>query len=339
MVKILKQTLTLTLRSQEKLNYCEMETLLISGCNMANEMPLTVRVFDEHTFHLISVNQLLLGRTGTSIASIRYANAGSALERLEFKEVLENVWWKQFYAQVFPSLDPLSKWKETYPNRKVGDVVLVHYPCIKKAEYRLARVSRILPDQKDKVRTIEVLMRPWDKCTDGSARYVHKDLEPLILPVQRVALIMPAVEVEEEDSVETQHVHIHREFPTVGPALVHHSHHQEGEISVHTTIVDIQTADGVVSASCSSRCTVCSACRPTSRSAIVITMSLNVTPVISSLKGGRLICLMCGDLFYPSRFIGFGSSDKKYSTYHTSLPSFSLDFILKRVKASLSKPR
>ena len=91
--------------------------------------------------------------------------------------------------------------------------------------------------------------------------------------------------------------------------------------------------------SCSSRCTVCSACRPTSRSAIVITMSLNVTPVISSLKGGRLICLMCGDLFYPSRFIGFGSSDKKYSTYHTSLPSFSLDFILKRVKASLSKPR
>ena len=185
----------LTMNSQEKLNFCEMETLLFSACNLMNERPLTVRVFDEFTFHPLTVNQLLLARTGTSIASVDYSMGGNALERLEFREELENVWWNQFYSQVLPSLVPCSKWKDEFPNRMVGDIVLVHYPGINKAEYRLAKVSKVLPDEKGIVRTLEVLMRPRDKRVDGSVRYVHKDLEPLALPVQRTALIMPANEV------------------------------------------------------------------------------------------------------------------------------------------------
>ena len=194
-VKVLKRTMDLTINSQEKLNFCEMETLLFTACNAMNERPLTVRVFDESTFHPLTVNQLLLARTGTSIASVDYQAGGNAMERLEFREELENVWWNQFYSQVLPSLVPCQKWKDEYPNRMVGDIVLVHYPGIKKAEYRLAKVSKILPDQKGNVRTLEVLMRPRDKRVDGSVRYVHKDLEPLALPVQRTALIMPAAEV------------------------------------------------------------------------------------------------------------------------------------------------
>ena len=191
----MKKTLDSTINSQEKLNFSELETMLISAANVMNDRPLTVRVYDEHTFHPITVNQILLGRTTTNISSIDYQSAGSALERLEYREEVETAWWNQFAAQVLPTLIPFTKWKEEYPNREVGDIVLVHYPGLKKAEYRMGKVSKVMPDKQGKVRTVEVMMRPKDKRTDGSVRYTHKDLEPMTLPVQRTALLMPSAEV------------------------------------------------------------------------------------------------------------------------------------------------
>ena len=90
---------------------------------------------------------------------------------------------------------PFTKWKDEYPNREVGEIVFVHYPGLKKAEYRMGKVSKVLPDQQGKVRTLEVMMRPKDKRTDGSVRYIPKDLETMTVPVQRTALLMPRSEV------------------------------------------------------------------------------------------------------------------------------------------------
>ena len=110
---------------------------------------------------------------------------------------METAWWNQFAAQVLSILVPFTKWKEEYPNREVGDIVFVHYPGLKKAEYRMAKVSKVMPDQHGRVWTVEVMMRPKDKRTDGSVRYTQKDLEPMTLPVQRTALLMPSAEVSE----------------------------------------------------------------------------------------------------------------------------------------------
>ena len=194
-VKVMKKTLDSTINSQEKLNFAELETLLMSAANVMNDRPLTVRVYDDHTFHPITVNQLLLGRTTTNIASIDYSPAGRALERLEYREEVETAWWSQFSAQVLPTLVPFTRWKDEYPNREVGDIVFVHYPGLKKAEYRMGKVSKVLPDKQGKVRTLEVMMRPKDKRTDGSVRYIPKDLETMTVPVQRTALLMPRSEV------------------------------------------------------------------------------------------------------------------------------------------------
>ena len=195
-VKVLKSTLSVTINSQEKLNFSELESVLMSAANAMNERPLTVRVYDDHTFHPLTVNQLLLGRTTTTIASQDYQAAGSPLERLQYREEVETVWWSQFSSQVLPTLVPFTKWKTQYPNRQVGDIVLIHYPGLKKAEYRLAKVSKVMPDDKGCVRTMEVLMRPRDKRTDKSLRYTHKDLEPMTVPVQRTALLMPCSETQ-----------------------------------------------------------------------------------------------------------------------------------------------
>ena len=194
-VKVMKKTLDGTINSQDKLNFSELESALMSAANMMNERPLTVRVYDEHTFHPLTVNQLLLGRTTTTISAQDYQAAGSPLERLQYREEVETVWWNQFSIQVLPTLVPFTKWKEQYPNREVGDIVLIHYPGLKKSEYRLAKVSKVMPDTKGNVRTMEVLMRPRDKRTDKSIRYTHKDLEPMTVPVQRTALLMPCSEI------------------------------------------------------------------------------------------------------------------------------------------------
>ena len=59
----------------------------------------------------------------------------------------------------------------------------------------MGKVSKVLPDKQGKVRTLEVMMRPKDKRTDGSVRYIPKDLETMTVPVQRTALLMPRSEV------------------------------------------------------------------------------------------------------------------------------------------------
>ena len=215
-VKVLKSTLGITINSQDKLNFSELESVLMSAANAMNERPLTVRVHDEHTFHPLTVNQLLLGRTGTTIASQDYQAAGGSLERLQYREEVETVWWNQFNNQVLPTLVPFTKWKTQYPNREVGDIVLIHYPGLKKAEYRLAKVSKVMPDNQGSVRTMEVLMRPRDKRTDKSVRYTHKDLEPMTVPVQRTALLMPRSEASpNQPGITTTSTQCHS---TPGPA-------------------------------------------------------------------------------------------------------------------------
>ena len=207
-VKVMKSTLNITINSQEKLNFSELESVLMSAANVMNERPLTVRVFDEYTFHPITVNQILLGRTSSTISSQDYQLAGSPLERLQYREEVETAWWNQFSSQVLPTLVPFTKWKKQFPSREVGDIVLIHYPGLKKADYRLARVSKVMPDDKGNVRTMEVLMRPKDKRTDGSRRYIHKDLEPMTVPVQRTALLMPCSEVQAQSDLTTASTHL-----------------------------------------------------------------------------------------------------------------------------------
>ena len=100
---------------------------------------------------------------------------------LQFKEEVEQTWWSQFIVQVLPHLVPITKWNDTYPNREVGDIVLVVYPGMKKAEYRLGKVVKVLPDRNGNVRTLEVALHPKDKRTDGKIRYIPKNLEKMVL--------------------------------------------------------------------------------------------------------------------------------------------------------------
>jgi len=107
------------------------------------------------------------------------------LDRFNYKEEVEQCWWQQFVVQV-------------------GGVDHVVYPGLKKAGYRIGKVSRLFPDSTEVVRTLEVKVMPGYKRTNGDRRYTVKDLETMILPVQRITLLRPVINVNTDEKDQTE---------------------------------------------------------------------------------------------------------------------------------------
>ena len=102
-----------------------------------------------------------------------------------------------WFRDVFPTLIPLSKWKEAYPNLGEGDVVLVyHSKKVGPADYRYGRVVSVKKDERGLVRTARVAMRGRD-VRDTVLPYVPKKLVEVNLPVQRLVLIHPGERIQD----------------------------------------------------------------------------------------------------------------------------------------------
>jgi len=99
-------------------------------------------------------------------------------------------------------LVPFKKWRIVERNLCVNDIVLVMYDRkIGKADYRLARILEVHPDDHGIVRTVTVGMRRRDR-REAGLPYQPKPLEKLKLGVQRLAVVCPA-EVQQDEVEKT----------------------------------------------------------------------------------------------------------------------------------------
>ena len=197
-VKLVKSTLALTLASQSTLDYSELDTLFSSVANTVNQRPIAVRNFAEEDFHVITPNDLLLGRTRNVVPGAQFSQEDSITKRQEVLRELEETWWNQWIVQALPHLVPFKRWKVEHRSLQVGDIVLVLYDKkIGKADYRLGRVIKTHPDSHGTVRTVTVGMR--GKESGPTLPYVPKPLQELKLGVQRIAVIYP-IEEQNQDS-------------------------------------------------------------------------------------------------------------------------------------------
>ena len=90
--------------------------------------------------------------------------------------------------EVLPKLIPCRKWAARSRNLGVGDIVMMVYPGNMVDDYRLAMVTKVYPDKKNMVRTVQVSFR---KRNAREAAEVCKT-RPLIVEdvgVQRLALL------------------------------------------------------------------------------------------------------------------------------------------------------
>ena len=200
-VKALKKTLS-HLTSGDTLNYAEYCAVLARAADIINNRPLGIRKSGGAEGDLVPVtpNLLLLSKTGS---------AGSDVDKFEdrldkytrrqrYQDRVLSEWWDLWYAQVFSSLFPYTKWKKECKNVKPGDVCLVKYEKkVGKADYRISRVDRVETDDKGLVRTAWVLMRPRDS-REKSLPYRSKKLVSMKVGIQRLVLICPAEMVEDE---------------------------------------------------------------------------------------------------------------------------------------------
>ena len=201
-VKLVKSTLYLTLASQKALNYAELDTLFSSVSNIVNQRPIGVKHFTEEDYVAITPNDLLLGRSRNTIPGIQYLKDETLTKRQEFMMEVEDLWWKQWYVQVFPSLVPFKKWRKEERNIQIGDIVLVMYEkSVGKGDYRLARVLSVYPDVHDVVRTVKVGFRRRS-VREATLPYVPKPLDEMELGVQRLVVVSPVEEQKLEKSEE-----------------------------------------------------------------------------------------------------------------------------------------
>ena len=125
---------------------------------------------------------------------MQYAQDESLTKRQQTMKEIEDLWWKQWIVQVFPSLVPYKKWRVEQRNVQQGDIVMVLYTKkIGKGEYRLGRILEAYKDKHGVVRTVKVGLRRRDQREDARS-YVAKPLDEIEIGVQRLAVICPAEE-------------------------------------------------------------------------------------------------------------------------------------------------
>ena len=121
-----------------------------------------------------------------------YSDDDKVLTRLAYVQKVEQAWGKKWIKSVFPTLLPNNKWRNEERNLNVGDVVMIKFPRMKVAEYKLGRVVKVHYDRNGLVRSVTVNYRVKDAREDN---YVCKPrLKEEIMGVQRLVCLLPVEE-------------------------------------------------------------------------------------------------------------------------------------------------
>ena len=198
MVKVLKTALHHALPPGKVLIYSEMVTLLARIAFSVNSRPLALANVSntsqqEDDLVPLTPNQLLLGHNTAEKPDMMYDECDKFSARLNYIQSLHREWWQRWIEDVIPTLIPCRKWKKRVRNLSVGDVVMVRYKGNLVDDYRLAMVTKVYPDDRNIVRTVQVSYRRRDSREDPKV-YRSKPLVFEDIGVQRLALLQAAGE-------------------------------------------------------------------------------------------------------------------------------------------------
>ena len=197
-VKVMKKSLNLALQAGEVLVYAEMVTLLARIATSVNSRPLSIGSVSsnseqEDILMPLTPNHLLLARSTSEPTNLEYEEGDKFSRRMAFVQCLQDEWWKRWIAEVLPTLVPCKKWKKPRANLKPEDIVMVNYPGNMTDDYRLAKVTKVFPDRKKLVRTVEISYRRRNK-REPAAVYKSKPLVTEKVHVQKLSLLQSAGE-------------------------------------------------------------------------------------------------------------------------------------------------
>jgi len=185
--KILNQMLL-----SKKYSFNELATILYESAVVVNSRPIGIkgRSNDLEAGSPITPLHLMLGRATIEAPRVVVEKVSNLNRRLEFVESVKNEFWNKWRAVVFQGLDRSYKWRKEFRNMRVGDVVLLKNETAASAQYKIARISEILPDKKDEL--IRKVVVAYKNPGENVFRYSER-------PINKLSLVVPVEEVEAEE--------------------------------------------------------------------------------------------------------------------------------------------
>ncbi|KAK7575924.1 hypothetical protein V9T40_012210 [Parthenolecanium corni] len=139
------------------LNVEQFITVLTVVESVLNSRPLYRKreVSDPESIDAITPGHFLVGSHLLHVAPAE-THAVSLNDRLEIQHKIIRSFWQLWSKSYLAQLQSRSKWKSTSPNLVVGDVVLMkdESPPL---QWKLARVSKVMPDTKGNVRVVDIV--------------------------------------------------------------------------------------------------------------------------------------------------------------------------------------
>ena len=198
MIKLAKSVMKSLLKSigEQILSLNELNTLLAETSQLVNERPIGMKPNESVDSSYLSPNSLLLGRNSDRICAgpfispdQNWDDPSSFRSRFLLVQSITEQFWRNWIKLFFPSLVVRQRWHVERRNLMVGDICVIKDSNLMRGEWRLAKVTCTYPDRNNRVRNVELLVKPKQ---GGGVNYVPTPPIYLKRHVSNVVLLVPA---------------------------------------------------------------------------------------------------------------------------------------------------
>ena len=193
LIKSAKRAIDLSVRGH-RLSASELLTVLSQASDLLNERPLGVMPGEDSEISILTPNSLLLGRSASRNPG-GYVSNPSLRSRITLIQGITDQFWKHWTSLYAPTLIHQTKWLHEERDLRVGDIVIVADSGVLKGEYRLARVSQVLPSADGRVRRVRILYKRY-KVGEKLREYRGASDIEVERSVQKLALLVPVEDDE-----------------------------------------------------------------------------------------------------------------------------------------------
>ena len=176
--------------NDQVLSFSELLTVLYEIANILNERPIGRHTSNPDEGSYVCPNDLLLGRASSRIPGGPFAEHTSAKQRYEFIQGIVDSFWRKMTRDYFPSLFIQPKWHVQRRNIAVGDIVIIQDSNLLRGEWRLGRVTKVMPSDDNIVRKCQVHYKLKKPNGETASRFTFVEHA-----VQRLVVLIPVEEL------------------------------------------------------------------------------------------------------------------------------------------------
>ena len=158
------------------LNPESLTTFLYEASAIVNSRPLSCVNINDETLEPLTPNHLLTGKTRVVVSPPGSFTKDDTYLIKHWRRVqyLANLFWSRWKHEYLASLQKRSKWSNSTPNIKVGDIVLLTDDNAPRNQWKLARVVSANPSPDNLVRSVRIKLSKNSEPTTFLDRPIHK---------------------------------------------------------------------------------------------------------------------------------------------------------------------